>query len=603
MKNPFNRTITIFGIFKQLKPFIKPYRLMIFWTLLLTLLGALAAQVNPIVLKYTVDEVQKLIDLPNPMQEGIHVLIVVTIILLVKEIANIFINFGQKFYGEKIRINVSSELAQRAIDKILTYKVAYFNDENHESGKLQTRIDRGIESLTKLVQNFFIDILPLFTTSIIALVVMYMQNVYVGLVSTIVVPIYFWVSNMQAKKLSGVRRQLRNQREEKTSGLLNLINSILVIKSFVREKFEGKKQYDLQMQLMESQLYTRKTNFFYDGLKTFIEQIGVVLIILLTVYLVLDQQMTIGAIMLHIMLFNNVSSPIRQLHRIYDDMNDAMIYAEGYFDILNADEETEPSGSFVEKEIKGEFKLQNVNFTYPNGTQALFDVDMLIEAGKTTALVGLSGAGKSSIINLLCKFYLPDSGNIHLDGVNLNEYDNTFLRGDLGLVLQKNHIFKGSIEDNIRYGDMNASFEEVEEAAKKAYLHEQILDLPTAYQHDATQLSGGQQQRIAIARLFLKNPPIIFLDEPTASLDAIATEQIKNSLDAIKAGRTVVIISHSLSQIIDSDRIYVMKKGRVVENGTHDELYHQEGVYKEIFDASARSLNLDLLVKTFKEED
>lgn len=603
MKNPFNRTITIFGIFKQLKPFIKPYRLMIFWTLLLTLLGALAAQVNPIVLKYTVDEVQKLIDLPNPMQEGIHVLIVVTIILLVKEIANIFINFGQKFYGEKIRINVSSELAQRAIDKILTYKVAYFNDENHESGKLQTRIDRGIESLTKLVQNFFIDILPLFTTSIIALVVMYMQNVYVGLVSTIVVPIYFWVSNMQAKKLSGVRRQLRNQREEKTSGLLNLINSILVIKSFVREKFEGKKQYDLQMQLMESQLYTRKTNFFYDGLKTFIEQIGVVLIILLTVYLVLDQQMTIGAIMLHIMLFNNVSSPIRQLHRIYDDMNDAMIYAEGYFDILNADEEAEPSGSFVEKEIKGEFKLQNVNFTYPNGTQALFDVDMLIEAGKTTALVGLSGAGKSSIINLLCKFYLPNSGNIHLDGVNLNEYDNTFLRGDLGLVLQKNHIFKGSIEDNIRYGDMNASFEEVEEAAKKAYLHEQILDLPTAYQHDATQLSGGQQQRIAIARLFLKNPPIIFLDEPTASLDAIATEQIKNSLDAIKAGRTVVIISHSLSQIIDSDRIYVMKKGRVVENGTHDELYHQEGVYKEIFDASARSLNLDLLVKTFKEED
>ena len=603
MKNPFNRTITIFGIFKQLKPFIKPYRLMIFWTLLLTLLGALAAQVNPIVLKYTVDEVQKLIDLPNPMQEGIHVLVVVTIILLVKEIANIFINFGQKFYGEKIRINVSSELAQRAIDKILTYKVAYFNDENHESGKLQTRIDRGIESLTKLVQNFFIDILPLFTTSIIALVVMYMQNVYVGLVSTIVVPIYFWVSNMQAKKLSGVRRQLRNQREEKTSGLLNLINSILVIKSFVREKFEGKKQYDLQMQLMESQLYTRKTNFFYDGLKTFIEQIGVVLIILLTVYLVLDQQMTIGAIMLHIMLFNNVSSPIRQLHRIYDDMNDAMIYAEGYFDILNADEEAEPSGSFVEKEIKGEFKLQNVNFTYPNGTQALFDVDMLIEAGKTTALVGLSGAGKSSIINLLCKFYLPDSGNIHLDGVNLNEYDNTFLRGDLGLVLQKNHIFKGSIEDNIRYGDMNASFEEVEEAAKKAYLHEQILDLPTAYQHDATQLSGGQQQRIAIARLFLKNPPIIFLDEPTASLDAIATEQIKNSLDAIKAGRTVVIISHSLSQIIDSDRIYVMKKGRVVENGTHDELYHQEGVYKEIFDASARSLNLDLLVKTFKEED
>ena len=574
---------------------------MIYGTLFLTFLGALAAQVNPLVLKYTVDEVSKLVDLPDPMNEGIHVLVLISAILLGKELLNIFISFGQKFYGEKIRINTSSVLAQSAIDTILTYRVSYFNDENHASGKLQTRIDRGIESLTRLVQNFFIDILPLFSNAIIALVIMYMQNVYVGLVSTVIVPIYFWVTALQAKKLGGVRRTLRNQREQKTSGLLNLINSIMVIKSFVREKFEGKKQYDLQMQLMESQMETRRTSFIYEGVKTFIEQIGVVLIILLTVYLVLNQQMTIGAIMLHIMLFNNVSAPIRQLHRIYDDMNDAMIYAEGYFDILNADEETEANG--VQKpDISGQFELQNVDFTYPNGTKALHNVSMTIKNGKTTALVGLSGAGKSTVINLLCKFYLPDSGKILLDGIYLNDYDNSFLRDDIGLVLQKNHIFQGSIEDNIRYGNMNATFEQIQEAAKKAYLHDQILELPEAYNHDATQLSGGQQQRIAIARLFLKNPPIIFLDEPTASLDAIATEQIKNSLDAIKEGRTVIIISHSLSQILDSDEIYVMKKGRVVESGTHDELIDLNGTYREIFDASARSLNLDKLVNSFKQE-
>lgn len=600
MAKPFNRTITLIGIFKQLVPFIKPYRLMIYGTLFLTFLGALAAQVNPLVLKYTVDEVSKLTHLENPMNEGIHVLMLISAILLGKELLNIFINFGQKFYGEKIRINVSSVLAQSAIDKILTYRVSYFNDENHESGKLQTRIDRGIESLTRLVQNFFIDILPLFSNAIIALVIMYMQNVYVGMVSTIIVPIYFWVTSLQAKKLGGVRRTLRNQREQKNSGLLNLINSIMVIKSFVREKFEGKKQYDLQMQLMESQMETRRTSFIYDGIKTFIEQIGVVLIILLTVYLVLDQQMTIGAIMLHIMLFNNVSAPIRQLHRIYDDMNDAMIYAEGYFEILNADDETESNGN-QKPEIEGKFELQNVDFSYPNGTKALHDVSMTIENGKTTALVGLSGAGKSTVINLLCKFYLPSSGKILLDGINLNDYDNGFLRDDIGLVLQKNHIFQGSIEDNIRYGDMNASFDEIQEAAKKAYLHDQIIELPEQYRHDATQLSGGQQQRIAIARLFLKNPPIIFLDEPTASLDAIATEQIKNSLDAIKEGRTVIIISHSLSQILDSDKIYVMKKGRVVESGTHDELIDLHGTYREIFDASARSLNLDKLVSSFRD--
>lgn len=601
MPKPFNRTITLYHIYQQLVPFIKPYRMMMYGTLFLTFIGALMAQVNPLVLKYTVDEVTELTQLPDPMAEGIHVLVIISAILLSKEIVNIFIQFGQKFYGEKIRINTSSVLAQTAIDKILTYSVAFYTNEDHESGKLQQRLDRGIESLTKLVQNFFIDILPMFSNAMIALVIMYMQNVYVGLVSTIVVPIYFIISSLQAKKLSGVRRQLRNQREKKTSGLLNLINSIMVIKSFVREKFEGKKQYDLQMQLMESQMFTRRTNFIYDGLKTFIEQFGVVLIILLTVYLVLDQQMTIGAIMLHILLFNNVSAPIRQLHRIYDDMNDAMIYAEGYFEILNADDQTEPNGTFVEKNIKGKFELKNVDFTYPNGTKALHNINMTIENGKTTALVGLSGAGKSTIINLLCKFYLPDSGKILLDDVDLDDFNNTSLRNDIGLVLQKNHIFQGSIEDNIRYGNMNATFEEIKTAAKKAYLHDQIIELPEQYNHDATQLSGGQQQRIAIARLFLKDPPIIFLDEPTASLDAIATEQIKNSLDAIKEGRTVVIISHSLSQILDSDRIYVMKKGMVVENGTHDELIQMNGSYREIFDASARSLNLDKLFSSFKE--
>ncbi|OJV53172.1 MAG: ABC transporter [Bacteroidetes bacterium 43-16] len=590
--------MNLYSIYKQLAPYTRPYKWLIAGTLTLTLIGAVTAQVNPVVLKYTVDEVSKLISSAGSFQKGIPLLIFISIILLGKELLNIFIHFGQKFYGEKIRINVSSKLAQAAIDKILTYKVAYYTDEDHSSGKLQTRIDRGIESLTKLVQNFFIDILPLFSSAIIALIIMYLQNVYVGLVSTIIVPIYFYITAKQAKKLGGVRRRLRSQREQKTSGLLNLVNSIMVIKSFVREQLEGKKQLNLQKQLMDSQLATRKASFLYDGLKTFIEQIGVVLIILLTVYLVLQQQMTIGAIMLHIMLFNNVSAPIRQLHRIYDDMNDAMIYAESYFEILNADDQAEPEGTVTDNEIRGNFEVDQVYFNYPNGTKALHDVSIHIESGKTTALVGLSGAGKSTVINLLSKFYTPDSGSIQLDGISLADYNNAHLRSEIGLVLQKNHIFQGSIAENIRYGKTEATLEEIREAAKKAYLHEQIMSLPDQYDYDATLLSGGQQQRIAIARLFLKDPPIILLDEPTASLDAIATEHIKNSLDAIKKGRTVVIISHSLSQIIDADKIYVMQNGTVVQSGTHETLYKFEGVYKEIFDASARSLNLDRLLKT-----
>lgn len=599
-KKPFNKTINLINVFKQLWPFVKPYRKTIFGTMVLTLLGALAAQVNPLVLKYAVDSVEELLTFSNPLERGGELLLLISAILLGKEIINILIQFGQKFYGEKIRINIGSELAQTVIEKIMTYRMSFFTEEDHQYGKLQTRIDRGVESLTTLVQSFFIDIMPIFSSAIISLVVMYMQNVYVGLVATIIVPIYFFVSTLQAKKLQGVRRQLRGQREEKTNGLLNLISSIPVIKSFVREKLEGEKQYNLQMQLMNSQLKTRRTNFMYDGVKTFIEQIGVVIIIILTVYFVLGGQMTIGAIMMHIMLFNNVSAPIRQLHRIYDQMNDALIYAEGYFDVLNSDDEIEASGEVEAKNIKGKIEVRNVDFTYPNGNKALHNVSMTLENGKTTALVGLSGAGKSTVINLLCKFYAPDSGEILLDGINLKNYDNHTLRENIGLVLQKNHIFKGTIADNIRYGNIHATQEQIIDAAKKAYLHEKVSELKDAYDTDAQLLSGGQQQRIAIARLFLKNPPILFLDEPTASLDAVATEQIKNSLDAIKKDRTVVIISHSLSQIIDADIIYAMEKGRVEESGTPDELYDKDAVYRRIFDASARSLNLDKMLDTLK---
>ena len=242
--------------------------------------------------------------------------------------------------------------------------------------------------------------------------------------------------------------------------------------------------------------------------------------------------------------------------------------------------------------------MRNVEFTYPGGTHALNDMSMVIEPGKTTALVGLSGAGKSTIVNLLDKFYNPDSGIITLDGVSLGEWNTEVLRDNIGLVLQKNHIFSGTIEENIRYGKPSATYEEVEQAARQAYIYDQIVSLPDGFQSNALQLSGGQQQRIAIARMFLKNPPVIFLDEPTASLDAIATEQIKNSIDAIKQGRTVIVISHNIGQIIDADMLYVLDKGHVVQQGTPDEVYRQGGLYKEIFDASARSLNVDKIAET-----
>jgi ABC-type multidrug transport system fused ATPase/permease subunit len=594
--------MSIWQIIRRLAPFIRPHGRWVALSLTLTLLSACAAQVNPIVLRYTVDTIERLLREGRTASQGTSLLLLISAALLGKEIVNTGLRYGQNLFGERIRVNVSSRLTQAAVERILTYRLAFYTDSDNQTGILQTRIDRGAESLTKLVQSAFIDILPLFASSILALVIMFLANVYVGLVAAAVMPIYFLLSQRQASMLKGARRALRALREEKNNGLHNIIESIVVIKSFVREEYEKEKQLRLQQNLVGAQLRQRQTNFVFDGLKTFVEQIGVVLIIILTAYLVLGGKMSIGAIMFHIMLFGNVSAPIRQLHRIYDEMNDALTYAEGYFQILDADDQVEAGGELDVSQLEGTFELQDVSFTYPNGTQALHHVDMKIPGGKTVAFVGLSGAGKSTLLNLLTRFYTPTSGRILLDGKELEQYETDLLRRKIGLVLQKNHIFKGTIEENIRYGKINAPFADVVEAARKAYLHEQIENLPNGYESEAHLLSGGQQQRIAIARLFLKDPPIIFLDEPTASLDAVATEQIKNSLDAIKEERTTVVISHSISQIIDADVIFVLKEGRVVEHGTHEELYEREGTYREIFDASARSLNLDKISRTLDAE-
>ena len=592
--------MNLIQLLKKIRPYVRPYRWLVVTTLVLTLVGALIAQVNAVVLDRTVDAINALV-VPEGFDWGqaVHILVVISIVLLGKELIAAGIRFAQNYYGERMRIMVSKDLSQAVVDRILSYRMAFFSRAGNETGKLQTRIDQGVGSLSTTVQSVFIDLLPLFTSAVLALILMFAANVYVGLTALFIVPIYIFLTIRQARRLKGWRSNMRRFREQKSSGIVGIIESMGVIKSFNRERVEAGKQWDIQTQFTDNQMLVRKTSFYFDGMKSFVQQVGTVLIIILTAYLVLIQYpgMTIGKIMYHVMLFANVTAPITQLQRIFDTLNDALIYAEGFFDILDSDADIEPSGTYRPERVKGDIEMRGVDFTYPNGTKALHGIDLNIRSGQITALVGLSGAGKSTIVNLLDKFYEPDCGTITLDGIPLSDYDTRVLRDNIGLVLQKNHIFEGSIEENILYGRPTASHDEVVEAARKASILDQIMSMPRGFDTQATALSGGQQQRIAIARMFLKDPPIIFLDEPTASLDAVATEQIKASIDAIKHGRTVVIISHNISQIIDSDMAYALRDGRVEQWGTPDQLYHEGGIYKEIVDASARSLNVDKLAQ------
>ena len=575
---------------------VKPYRWLLVVTLVLTLVGSLLAQVNAIVLDRAVDAINIIDQQPTLMwSSALRVLIIVSAVLLGKEVLATVVNFFRRYYGERMRILVSRDLTLQVVHHMQTFRMAFFTTSGNEAGRLQSRIDKGVLSTSRAVNSFFIDILPLLTSAVLALILMFMANVYVGLVALAIVPVYFYVTYIQAERMRAGRHGIFNGQQAVSQNILNIIESIGVIKSFNREVVEDQRMEGVQDSVTDLQLSTRKQSYFFTGLKGFLEQIGTVLVIILTAYLVLIDYpgMTIGKIMYHVMLFANVSAPIRQLHRIYDDLNDALIYSEGLFDLLEGDEHVEDTGDYRPDEVKGCFELQHVDFAYPNGVKALHDVSMRIEPGKITALVGMSGAGKSTVVNLLDKFYHADSGAILLDGKPIEQWDTRWLREHVGLVMQKNHIFDGTIEDNIKYGNPQATHDDVVNAARRAFLYDQVMQLPKGFESSALRLSGGQQQRVAIARMFIKNPTVIILDEPTASLDAIATEQIKASIDAVKQGRTVIIISHNIGQIIDADTIYVLDQGRVVESGKPDDVYRQGGRYKEIFDASARSMNAD----------
>jgi ABC-type multidrug transport system fused ATPase/permease subunit len=530
-------------------PFVKKHRGTLLLTLTLTLVGALLAQVTPLVMEYTVNTVQRILDTSAPDPREVWTIVGgLAAILFFKEILSLLVQLGQKYLSDRLRFNLSADLYNHTINRIVAYHLSFFALPANQTGRLEKRIDKGIESLTKTVKNIFVDILPMLANATLALALMYNKNLYVGICATLVMPLYALISQQQSQRQKKVRQDIQRYREDKTNSLFSLLESIFVVKSFVRESYESERQRLLAHSLATTEVRHHRTNYLFDGLKTIAEQLGVVMVFVVTIYFVLNQQMTVGAILLHLMLFNNVSAPVRHLHRIYDEYSEALTYAEGFFEMIGSNEFLRVPKSLRGETFRGSFEVKNVDFVYPNGTRALQSVSMEIRRGKTTAFVGLSGAGKSSLMNLLAGFYSPTSGEILLEGQPLDNYDSEWVRENVGLVMQKNHIFSGSIADNIRYGNLGATEEQIREAARQASLHDQIMQLPLQYESEARSLSGGQQQRIAIARLFLKNPPVIFLDEPTASLDAITAEQIKDSLDAIKKNRTVVIISHNISR-------------------------------------------------------
>jgi len=423
-------------------------------------------------------------------------------------------------------------------------------------------------------------------------------------VASLIIPIYFYLSFIQAKKQEGVRIGIHDLKENRAQGMLSAFSAIRVVKSFARERYEVQRNQEFTDKLAEKEIGHHRTNRYFDGWKLFVDELGAAAIVLFTSYLILNGQMSVGAIMLHLLLFRNVSSPIRHLHRIYDEHNEAVVAAYGYFNLLNAKRTESTIDRFTpaldEWQRPFSLKMEGVFFGYDPDVLVLKDINLELKAGKTTALVGLSGAGKTTIASLLVRFFDPMEGKILINNINIKDIPLQFLRNQVGMVLQDNFIFDGSIAQNIQYGNLNATDDEIINASKKAALHDFVLSLPKGYETSAHRLAGGQKQRVALARVFLKNPPLLVLDEPTASLDAITAEQIKKALDEVQEGRTTLVISHNISQIIVADEIIVIKDGEIVESGNHESLYKMGGHYRTIINSNIENMNLLKLMGSLK---
>ena len=277
--------MNLLDLLKNILPFVLPYKWLIGITLVLTLVGSLMAQVNAVVLDRAVDAINALIQQSTfEWGSAVRILTTISVILLGKEVVGALVTFFQRYYGERMRILVSRDLSLSVVEKMLSFRMTFFTSEGNETGKLQSRIDRGIMSLSNTVNNFFIEILPLFTSAILALGLMFMANVYVGLVALCIVPIYFWVTYIQAKRMKGGRRGIFGGHQAVSQGILSIIESITVIKSFNREASEADRQANIQRTMTDLQLNTRKQSYMFNGLKSFLEQIGTVLIIILTAY-------------------------------------------------------------------------------------------------------------------------------------------------------------------------------------------------------------------------------------------------------------------------------------------------------------------------------
>lgn len=569
--------------FRALK-YIKPYWKRGLAAGICTIIAAGGTAYLPFVIKDMVDQV--LSEKNTTMLNWIVLSIVV--VFVIRGIAY----YGQSYLMNYVGQRVIIDIRKAVFEKLQRLSMSFY--DKHKTGTIMSYVTNDVSALQSAMVDNVVEMITETVILVASIVMMIYLDWKLFLVTFATFPVVLFFIDSFGKRIRKSGSRIQEAAADITSVLQEVASSPRVIKSFVREGYEVERFDKENMNNFRANMKYAQLSSTLTPTIEFVAAVGVSIILWYGGNSVINGSITAGSLVAFLTYAVNISNPIKRLSRVIGNIQKALAAAQRVFDVLDLPEaiKNAPDAKALPK-VKGDVRFNDVSFAYNENEEVLSHVSFEVKPGEMIAFVGPSGAGKSTVASLLPRFYDATNGSITIDGEDIRKVTLDSLREQVGIVPQETVLFNGSVYDNILYGRLDATREEVEAAAKAANAHDFIMQLPNGYEtmlgDRGMNISGGQRQRISIARAILKNPQILILDEATSALDTESERVVQEALDRLMVGRTSFVIAHRLSTIKNADKIMVLEKGQLIEQGNHDELMAMDGLYAHLYKIQYRS--------------